>query len=43
MKKITTLGFKASAILFSSAVLFACSNNEDPGWSMHLICTTPFR
>ncbi|HEY4650819.1 MAG TPA: cytochrome c [Pontibacter sp.] len=25
------LGLKASAILFSSAVLFACSNEQDPG------------
>lgn len=32
MKKITTLGLKASAILFSSAVLFACSNEQDPGY-----------
>lgn len=31
MKKFTTLGLKASAILFSSAVLFSCGNEQDPG------------
>lgn len=31
MKRFTSLGLKASAILFSSAVLFACSNEQDPG------------
>lgn len=31
MRRFTTLGLKASAILFSSAVLFACSNEQDPG------------
>lgn len=31
MKRITKTGLKASAILFSSAVIFACSNEQDPG------------
>ncbi|ARS34187.1 c-type cytochrome [Pontibacter actiniarum] len=31
MKRFTSLGLKASAILFSSAVFFACSNEQDPG------------
>ncbi|WP_242927061.1 c-type cytochrome [Pontibacter vulgaris] len=31
MKAIKNIGFKASAVLFSSAVLFACSNEQDPG------------
>ena len=31
MKKFSNLGLKASAILFSSAVMFACSNEQDPG------------
>ncbi len=31
MKAIKNIGFKASAILFSSAVMFACSNEQDPG------------
>ncbi|RIJ33427.1 c-type cytochrome [Pontibacter oryzae] len=31
MKKFTSLGLKASTILFSSAVFFACSNEQEPG------------
>jgi len=31
MKNFMNLGLKASAVLFSSAVLFACSNEQDPG------------
>lgn len=31
MKRITKIGAKASAILFSSALVFACSNEQDPG------------
>ncbi|PVY41661.1 c-type cytochrome [Pontibacter virosus] len=31
MKGLLNLGFKASAILFSGAMLVACSNEKDPG------------
>lgn len=31
MKKFMNIGLKASAVLFSSAVLVACSNEQDPG------------
>ncbi|MBB6612191.1 cytochrome c [Pontibacter sp. Tf4] len=31
MKNFMNIGLKASAVLFSSAVLFACSNDQDPG------------
>ncbi|PRY04953.1 cbb3-type cytochrome c oxidase subunit III [Pontibacter ummariensis] len=31
MKRLTKLGLQGSAILFSAAVLFACTNVEDPG------------
>ena len=31
MKRITTIGLKASAVLFSAALLVACSNDQDPG------------
>ncbi|MFD2514299.1 c-type cytochrome [Pontibacter locisalis] len=31
MKRFNKIGFKASAILFSSAAIFACSNEQDPG------------
>ncbi|WP_439879944.1 c-type cytochrome [Pontibacter sp. MBLB2868] len=31
MKRFTKIGLKASAVLFSSAVIFACSNEQDPG------------
>ncbi|QCR21017.1 cytochrome c [Pontibacter sp. SGAir0037] len=31
MKRLTNIGLKASAILFSSALLLACSNEQDPG------------
>ena len=32
MKRFSKQGFKASAVLFSAAVLFACNNNESPGY-----------
>ncbi|MHA6249003.1 c-type cytochrome [Pontibacter sp. CAU 1760] len=31
MRRYTKLGLKASAILFSSAVMFACGDEQDPG------------
>lgn len=31
MKRLIRTGFKASAILFSAAVLISCSNEQDPG------------
>ncbi|WP_276498231.1 c-type cytochrome [Pontibacter litorisediminis] len=31
MKRFIQTGFKASAILFSAAVLISCSNDQDPG------------
>ncbi|TPE42570.1 c-type cytochrome [Pontibacter mangrovi] len=31
MKRLTKIGFKASAILFSAAALISCSNEQDPG------------
>ncbi|MBC5993379.1 c-type cytochrome [Pontibacter cellulosilyticus] len=31
MKRISKIGFRASAILFSSALVVACSNEQDPG------------
>ncbi|MCJ8165286.1 cytochrome c [Pontibacter sp. E15-1] len=31
MKRFTKIGLQASAILFSSAILFACNNQQDPG------------
>ena len=31
MKRVATIGLKASAVLFSAAVLVACSNEQDPG------------
>ncbi len=31
MKRISKISLKASAILFSSALVFACSNEQDPG------------
>ncbi|OKL39463.1 c-type cytochrome [Pontibacter flavimaris] len=31
MKRMIKTGFTASAILFSAAVLFSCSNEQDPG------------
>lgn len=31
MKRISTIGLKTSAVLFSAAVLVACSNDQDPG------------
>lgn len=31
MKSFMNIGLKASAVLFSSAVLFACSNEQEPG------------
>lgn len=32
MKRITNIGLKASAILFSSVMLFACQNERHPGY-----------
>lgn len=32
MKAISTLGLKAAAILFSSAVMFACNDEQSPGY-----------
>ncbi|CAM3698076.1 c-type cytochrome [Pontibacter korlensis] len=31
MKRISKIGFKASAILFSAAILISCSNEQEPG------------
>ncbi|RDV13134.1 cytochrome c [Pontibacter diazotrophicus] len=31
MKRFTNIGLKASAVLFSSAILFACSDEQNPG------------
>ena len=31
MKNFMNIGLKASAVLFSSAMLVACSNEQDPG------------
>ena len=31
MRRFSKIGLKASAVLFSSAIVFACSNEQDPG------------